>query len=217
MASALVSALAIFFSGQHLQGYKVLSVKVAPPQELKYFHFGYRLSAADSIWLRLLQDFDYCEKKTSVQVGLVACERSWVFQNLLLIIELDPIFKMPYILGGVVLSVLVNDKSGASEIFRRGLKQYPDDWALAYRAGYHFMVEEQDSITAAKYFALAAENGGPSWLPSLVARLYEKGGEKEVAASILNDLLKQAEESGNEAIADSFRKRLSAIRSQSRN
>lgn len=170
---------------------------------------------ADSIWLRLIQDFDYCEKKTFVQVGLVPCERSWVFQNLLLITDLDPRFKMPYTLGGVVLSVLVNDRSGASEIFRRGLKQYPDDWALAYRAGYHFMYEEQDPITAAKYFTQAAKNGGPSWLRSLSARLYEKGGDKEVAVTILSDLLRQAEEAENEILATELKKRLSKIQSES--
>lgn len=33
---------------------------VAPPKEILHFTFGYRESIADGLWLRVIQDFDFC-------------------------------------------------------------------------------------------------------------------------------------------------------------
>lgn len=41
---------------------------VVPPSSLKYFHFGYSESIADSLWIRLIQDFEYCRPSTHMTV-----------------------------------------------------------------------------------------------------------------------------------------------------
>ena len=79
------------------------------------------------------------------------------------------------------------------------------------------MFEENDPEQAAKYFLQAAQNGAPSWLPSLAARLYTKAGQKEAALVILKDLLRRAEEADQEQIAEEYKKRIARIEGESAN
>ena len=118
------------------------------------------------------------------------CEGSWSFKLLDAITNLAPKFKMPYLVGGSTLSVLLEDHIGAKIIFKKGVQQYPNDWSILYRAAYHFLFELNDLETAARYMQRAAENGAPEWVHSLAARIYTKTGQIALGISTLEGYLK---------------------------
>lgn len=165
---------------------------IAPPPQLEYFSFGFQMSVADTIWIRAIQDFDYCE--TSLARHL--CEgNGWLTQMLDTITNLAPDYQIVYRSGALALTVLVSDYEGATKIFDKGVKMYPKDFQLLYRAAYHAMIEEKNAPKAAELLIQAAKNGGNPWFYNLAARLYSDAGKKELALG----LYKELKESGTEA------------------
>lgn len=146
--------------------------------------FGFSMVAADFVWLRLIQDFDFKEDPHLVNKG-------WAFQMLDLVTTLDPRYLIAYQMGPTVLSVLVHDVEGASILFERAVEHYPQEWPISYRAGYHFLYEVQDCTKAAHFFQKAVSNGAPPWISSLAARLYDKSGQYEIAKSVLTESLRK--------------------------
>lgn len=157
---------------------------IAPPQELKYLHFGHRYLMSDLFWIRAIQDFDYCE--SPIRKNL--CRgNSWLSQTLDLVVTLDPEFRMAYSAGGMALSVVISDILGASRLFDRGLKAFPQDWILHYKAAYHSLYEENDPEMAAQRMQIAAKLGAPDWVYALAGRLYTDAGKKELAVKVLEE------------------------------
>ena len=167
-----------------------------PPQDLKYFTLGFSESVADILWLRDIQDFELCGAATEVSRDSAAkCLKGWSYRMLDTIVELAPRFKMPYISGGTVLSIIARDHEGAASIFKRGVERFPDDWQMAYRAGFHFMDAMKDNQMASDYLLLAAKKGAPGWVFALAARLKTKLGQAIYAKSILEEVIKTDPES----------------------
>jgi hypothetical protein len=182
-----------------------------PPDDLEYFHFGFRESMADSLWLRWIQDSDYCQtysdgknedigdKTGDINVPIdnltyvpryKICNQSWGFKMLDSISKLAPRFKMIYLAGAPTLSILVEDYTGSSVIYDRGIKEYPNDWMILYRASYHFQYDVHDIVKAAELLNRAGDNGAPIWLKSLAARLYTLNGQIELGLSTLESYRK---------------------------
>jgi tetratricopeptide (TPR) repeat protein len=158
-----------------------------PPVAIKYLSIGLNHQWADSLWLRALQDFDYCEKK----INEMECKgKSWLFQTLNLATELDPKFEPTmYRAAGLALTVLISDYSGASIIFDKAVKQYPDNWNITYAAAYHALYEEKDKNKAARLYEQAAKTGAPTWVFSLAARLAADVGQDEYSKQILEYMI----------------------------
>lgn len=190
-----------------------------PPDKIEYFHFGFRESLADSFWLRWIQDNDACETAGINAVHVAApteeekkdwlynphhrsCDHSWSFQILDSVTKLDPRFKMPYLTGGVMLSVVTEDYVGASVILERGLKAYPDDWQLTYLATYHYLFDRHDEKRAAELAIRAAALGGPAWLTKLAARLYTRSGQLELGIVTLQNYKKLMKDDSQAAKMD---------------
>lgn len=161
---------------------------IAPPPHIERFVFDYNPVMADLLWLRTIQDLDHCENKDH----LGRCRGNpWVYKMLESTTNLDPKYRIIYAAGGMVLSVLINDIKGATLLFNKGIQEYPKDWPILYRAGYHFLFEEDDQKKSAELFLRAAQNGAPDWLYSLSARLYTQSGATELANKIFEDLKQQ--------------------------
>ncbi len=203
---------------------KSRTVYIPPPQYIKYLHFGYSEAMADSLWIRAIQDFDFCENPqgemvkgedeilakevkahksllneelaylmkniTSLNKGLKTCRNGWLSQMLDATTELAPRFKTVYMTGGTSLSVILNDYEGASKLFNKGIRQFPDDWRLPYNAAYHFMYDRQDLARAAELLKMAAKNGAPAWVHSLAARAFTASGQGELAIRTLMEFRK---------------------------
>lgn len=161
------------------------------PKNMKMFALGYNEIVADSLWLRTIQDFDYCERRPegSVDPNAFRCDRGWVFHMIDAITELAPNFRQPYISGALMLSILVNDIHGASEIFDKAVRQFPSDGQILYNAAYQAMVEEHDDAKASRLLIESGKNGAPPWVFALAAKLQQKAGQLEFAKSILSEAL----------------------------
>lgn len=105
--------------------------------------------------------------------------------------ELAPRFHMVAATGPLVLSVIVDDIEGATLLFERALKAFPEDWEIKFRAAYHYMIELENKPRAAELFLQAAEQGAPEWTILLAAKLREQNGEKAVARFILQNFLER--------------------------
>ena len=176
-----------------------------PPPGLEHFTLGFSGLTADSLWVRVLQDFDYCEN----QLGKLKCQgQGWVYHVLDSISYIDPHWRVPLFTGGLVLTVIVNDHEGASKVFDRATELFPNDWPLLYEAGYQALFRENDKPKAAKLLERAAQNGAPKWVYALSAKLYTEGGEREFAEHLYQSL----EESGaTEEILKPVRDRLLGV------
>lgn len=179
------------------------SEKFLPPKGIVNFTFGQRELMADLYWIRLIQDFDFCERK----IDQMNCSgQGWVFQMLDLVTELSLSFRMPLAVGPMMLSVVISDIQGASFLFDKAVARFPRDWSILYRASYHALIEEKDFAKAASLLERAGREGAPEWVFSLSARLYSESGQAEVAAGLLREL----EQSGSvsEGILERIRQKL---------
>lgn len=157
--------------------------KVLPPPEgMAYAHFGFNEVMADLLWLRYIQDSWNCYSKK-------LCYKDWGYKMLDQSSQLAPKFKSLYIWGATSLSILLDDDYGAKEIFDRGLENYPNDWLLNYRAGYHYLIELNDNENAARLLTTSSEHGAPFWTKSLAARLYERSGKLEVSEKLIESMI----------------------------
>lgn len=183
---------------------------VAPVKTLQHFHFGFRYFWSDALWLRAIQDLDFCEKighgkvtfnnsnsydvagesidKNSQFVDKTCQKNAWLFHVLDLTTDLDPKYLMAYSAGGIALSVILDDVGGASQIFDKGVAALPNDWRLSYKAAYHALFSEKDQAKAAKLMLRAAQNGAPDWVYVLAGRLSTDSGQKDLAYKILQEM-----------------------------
>lgn len=182
-------------------------VFLSPPQ-IQRFTFGTQEQVADALWMRALQDFDYCEKEVSTKV----CRQDgWLYRMLDLATDLSPRFRMAYSAGGLALTVLVNDFAGASKIFEKGLKEFPNDLTLLERAAYHALYEEKDDRKAAGLLERAAKAGAPPWYYLLATKLYGHEGRTELAENLLRDL--ENAPNPDPVLVKTLRERVEALKS----
>ena len=159
---------------------------IAPPIELKYLNAGFSTQAADSFWIRAVQDMDHCDQPINERE---CTGKSWLFNVIDLTVELDQKFKEAYYYGALALTILISDYAGASVIFDKGVEVFNKEWRLLYVAGYHALFEEKNKLKASKRFMAAAENGAPSWLRLSAGRLASEGGDNTQARLALERMI----------------------------
>ena len=174
---------------------------IPPPEHIEHFSFGYNENVSDSLWLRVIQDIDYCDttrgsatemmkmRKDGQKPDFCHAELGWTYRLIDAITRLTPQFRMPYNHGATIMSVTVGDKEGARRIFERGLENFPTDWSLHYRAAYHYLYELQQPKRAADLLVLAGKNGAPQWVYALAAKTYTAEGQALLAKSVLQSVL----------------------------
>ena len=161
---------------------------IAPPPYIEHLHFSFNEPLADGMWIRAIQDFDYCEEEISHQ----NCRgNGWLAKMLDAITNLAPQFRMPYATGGLALTVIISDYAGASIIFDKAVKAFPNDWPILYRAAYHALYEEKDKSKAARLLIRSAQNGGGEWFYNLAATLYSETGQKILGKRLYDQLKKE--------------------------
>ncbi|KYG63039.1 hypothetical protein AZI87_16340 [Bdellovibrio bacteriovorus] len=140
---------------------------------------------ADLFWIRAVQDFDYCDQ----QIAQNVCRNnSWLYSMLDTITNLAPKFRIPYAAGALALTVIITDVDGATKIFEKGVKEFPNDWRISYRAAYHYLYEVKDNKRAAELLIQAGKNGAPPWVFTLAGRLYSDSGNMELAEALLQEM-----------------------------
>lgn len=156
-----------------------------PPPKIEHLHFGYRWALADILWVRALQDFDFCDLPEAQNL----CKaNSWLYKMIDGITELDPAFVVAHRAGALALTVIISDTEGASKIFDKSVERFPTSWPILMQAAYHANYEEKNYAKAAALLEKAAKNGGPPWAYSLAARFYTESGRKEFAEKLYEEL-----------------------------
>lgn len=179
---------------------------VAPIPNMEKFSFGYAEVLADILWIRALQDFDYCESTGNNN----KCRgNSWLYQMLDAITNLSTDFRIPYATGGLALSVLVGDTPGATKFFDKGVTSFPHDWPILYRAAYHYLYEVNDKKKAAELLIQAGKNGAPQWVFTLAGRLYSDSGNLDLAEAMLIEMRKSKQDA---ILIERLQKKIESIR-----
>jgi len=99
--------------------------------------FGNKRLISDAMWIHTLLESDE-EKYEKKDLN------DWMYLRFRTISELDPKFYENYLFGGIYLSIIKDDTSGAALIYEAGLKQFPIDYRLNYNAGFNYYFEMGD-------------------------------------------------------------------------
>lgn len=184
LGSALFFCGTIFFIKPTNQ---LFDPNLLPQPAIQHFSVGFKIQIADTLWLRALENFDYCEQK----INQTECKgKAWLFQTLDLATELDPVFENGmYRMGGLALSVIISDIEGATSFFNKGVRQHPNYWPLLYAAAFHAHFEEKNKKKASDLYFRAAQNGAPEWIQVMAGRLAAEEGESEFAEKILQTMI----------------------------
>jgi hypothetical protein len=210
LGSLFFSCIALSF---FLFGYLVpqKGLLLHPLPYMDKLSFGYHEVLADAMWIRAVQDLDYCEEKTNENL---CRNQGWLYQMLETVTNLSPQFRVPYAAGALALTVVISDIDGATKIFEKGIKAFPRDWPLLYRAAYHYLYEVKDNKRAADLLVQAGQNGAPPWVFSLASRLYSDSGNLELAESLVVEL----EASGQDPVLlAKLKDKIKFLRDQKRN
>jgi hypothetical protein len=183
----LLIFISVFFRTNH---YSEKRIFVSPIPLQEYFSFGLQPVLADLLWLRAIQDMDYCEEWVAPNV----CKNeSWLYRMLDQIFTLAPDFRMPFAIGPLNLSVVLSDTGGASKLFDRAVQAHPRDWKILYRAGYHALFEENNKEKAADLLSKSARFGGPEWLYAAATSLWLDSGHQDAAQKIITEVQNNSE------------------------
>ena len=214
----IFSLLGIFFFGEN----RVLSYRkpyyFSPPEVIQYFTFGYNDIYADLLWVRYIQNSDFCSYTHGIPTydgkTKFSCHKGWAYHMANAITELAPRFKRPYITSSVIMGIIMGDKEGARLILDKAVKRFPDDWDVFFHAGHHYLLELNQPLVAADLLLNAAKKGGPYWLYSLSVKLYSESGRIDIAEQMM---LKIIEEDPDSSHLKTYQRRLSEIRKLKQN
>lgn len=97
------------------------------------------------------------------------------------ITDLDPRYTEVYLVGAMIMSVEARNTDMALELLDKGLEKMPQNWEIAYWAGWE-CYNSRRLLRARSYWSRAARmKGAPPQLMRLAARMLEKSGKLEDA------------------------------------
>lgn len=138
---------------------------------------------------------------------------NWMFRRLNLITTLDPYFYISYLYGAVYLSIIKDDLNGASTIYEKGLRVFPNDFDLNYNAAFHYYFEVGDHDKAVeKLDRIISHPRASSLLKRIYSRLKAEKGNLEDALVVISNLYKNAPQ--DSPIKERYRKNLFQIKTE---
>jgi len=148
------------------------------------FALGFRNVLADVVWLQAVQ--------VAGNRKLTPTEYDRLYVLLNVEADLDPKFKMPYFLGGLVLGESPQHGREAVRVFERGKLTHPADWRFPFYIGFTHYFSLGDAVAGGEAMAEAARlPGGPAYLPGLASRMLTEAREPEAALALLETITQQ--------------------------
>jgi hypothetical protein len=160
--------------------------------------FGFRSLLADFTLLQAIQLLPSRHGDMSPELAGPLDRR--LFRMLEYAVEVDPKFAGAYRFAGAALPHETMDGKvygvlNALQILEKGLRERPDDWHMGFLLGFLQSYYLRDFPGAARSLAVAARQASaPSWVGLLATRLAAQGGELQIAASLAEAMLAQANE-----------------------
>ncbi len=161
-------------------------------EQVKRLWPGFEDLAADLYWLRTVQYFG--------GERLFASAKHFELLRPLIDITttLDPRLEIAYRYGAIFLSEPPPTGAGRPregiELLRKGTRSIPDAWMLQQQLGFFTFLFLHDAVRAAAVLNAAGnEPGAPFWLRTLAADLLAKGGDREMAKRMWQQMYEQSE------------------------
>lgn len=163
--------------------------------------FGFRNFLGDLVWLNAVQ--------VSSPLRMSFEDYDELFLLLDTVINFDPRFKVPYLLGALILGDSPSHARDALITLNRGRKNHQADWRFPFYIGYIQYFSLGDPIEGGKaLFEAARLPESPPHLPSLAARMISEGREPETALAFLTAMMNQESNPGRR---EAFRKRIQDV------
>jgi tetratricopeptide (TPR) repeat protein len=182
----LVLLLANFYNGKSERPYFQISKQESTlnfnQQLLLKFNLGLKRLMSASLWISTIleSDIDHYKGKD---------HNSWMFLRFNSISMVDPNFYENYLFGGTYLSIVKDDLPGASTIYHKGLKIFPNDFELLKSAGFHFYFEANDKKSAFPIYQKLKElSPNNPYIIATLSRMVAAKGNLQDALDILNQL-----------------------------
>lgn len=171
-----------------------------------FLNAGNKRLITDLLWIQTLieSDLDHYKQRDL---------NSWMFLRFKSISVLDPKFYENYLYGGQFLGIVKDDLEGADYIYEKGLRYYPDDYALNYNAGFTNYYEMGNFEKGLKYLnKIKNHPKTPVFLNSIITKLQLATGMS--LDEIFGLVLFNYESTKDEALKNKLRKDLYAIKAE---
>lgn len=153
---------------------------------LRALALGHEQTAADLLYLWALNY--YASYRPDARRGYLTA----VFGGA--ITDLDPRFTEAYLIGALIMSLEYRRPDEALALYDKGLRAMPDNWELAYWAGWE-SYSARRYLTARDYWRRAAQMpGAPPALMRLAARMLERAGDLAAAIAEYERLLAETDD-----------------------
>lgn len=148
------------------------------------FAFGFRNFLSDIAWLKAIQ--------VAGVRRMTRADYDELYSLLDTVINFDPLFKVPYYLGGLILGDSRDHAREAIFILNRGWKSHPTEWRLPFHIGYIRYFSLGDPMGGGKMLLEAARiPDSPAYLPLLASRMLSEGKEPGTALAFLDAMMEQ--------------------------
>jgi hypothetical protein len=148
------------------------------------FAFGFRNFFGDLAWLEAVQ-----------VVGarkITPGEYDRLYVLLQTVVNFDPRFVVPYLMGGIFLGDSPGNVRDALDILDRGRMNHPADWRFPFYIGYTRYFSLGDPLEGAKALEAAARlPDSPPYLPLLASRMFSEGRAPETALAFLERMVRE--------------------------
>ena len=181
---------------------------ILPPPVVKLLALEFKTITADFLFSRASQ---YYGGRSSRPGVWTKSDYVWLYNNLLVITELDPYFEDPYYFGNAIFTWGAGAVNEADKLLEKGTNARTWDWQLPFFLGFNKFYFLHENKEGADDLLIAAKRPG-SWegLPMLAARLYSNTGRTENAIDFLEIFSKNEK---NIKIKVNYEIRLDALRS----
>ena len=145
----------------------------------QFFHAGQKRLISSAMWIATIleSDLEHYKKKDM---------NSWMFLRFKTISEMEPRFYENYRIGSVYLSIVKDDLPGASYIYEKGLKEFPNDYFLLKNSAFHYEFEVGDTKRAYELYSILKNHPkADSIILSIAARLESEFGSRQTAFDLL--------------------------------
>jgi hypothetical protein len=156
---------------------------ILPPPVVKLLALEFKTITADFLFARASQ---YYGGRSLRPVAWTKSDYVWLYNNFLVITELDPYFEDPYYFSNAIFTWSVGAVNDADKLLEQGMNARTWDWQLPFYLGFNKFYFLHDDKGGADDLLIAAKRPG-AWdgLPMLAARLYSNAGRTENAIDFL--------------------------------
>ncbi|MBN8226222.1 pilus assembly protein PilG [Corallococcus macrosporus] len=179
-----------------IPGLLLVAVLSAPPQRMQKQGGGALLprpgllTALFKSQLGLVTDYFWILMLNRIGSANTVDEYRSVYDYADLVTDLDPLFRHPYVYGGITLPVHLGkgeyaNVAESSALLRKGSKHLPSNERIAFQLAYNLMFFEKKYKEAADIIQeLSRRPDAPSWYSALATRLYAQSGDFDSGLSL---------------------------------